>query len=123
MKLLVFPQGWFTASESKIPSATLMSLVKQGLLKIDSSTKPNKYLVNSNSTDIFELISKYDESYRLVLSHSNDCISFIKRKNNKWIATGYGKDGLFEKEFTVCPFVRYIHVYKNGNVEETININ
>ena len=123
MKLLVFPQGWFTASESKIPSATLMALVKQGLLKLDSSTKPNKYLVNSNSTDIFELISKYDESYRLVLVHSNDCISFIQQKNNKWIATAYGKDGLFEKEFTVCPFVRYIHVYKNGSVEETININ
>ena len=123
MKLLVFPRGWFTASESKIPSATLMALVKQGLLKLDSSTKPNKYLVNFNSTDIFELINKYDESYRLVLVHSNDCISFIQRKNNKWIATAYGKDGLFEKEFTVCPFVRYIHVYKNGSVEETININ
>ena len=123
MKLLVFPRGWFTASESKIPSATLIALVKQGLLKLDSSTKPYKYMVQSNSIDIFKLISKYDESYRLVLVHSNDCISFIQRKNNKWIATGYCKDGLFEKEFTVCPFVRYIHVYKNGSVEKTININ
>ena len=82
MKLLVFPQGWFTASESKIPSATLMSLVKQGLLKLDSSTKPNKYLVNSNSTDIFLHVDKksrdsFDKYFDNITLNINDNLYLI----------------------------------------------